>query len=72
MFLMNELFDYIGIKGPAYLNYMSDVKKEYDVVHHTFCVNDGEFMARWMIQDVSLFNQRQNIEYYMKNIQVKK
>ncbi len=71
MFLMNELFDYIGIKGPAYLNYMSDVKKEYDVVHHTFCVKDEEFMARWMISDLSLFNQRQNIEYYMKNIPLK-
>ncbi len=72
MFLMNELFDYVGIKGPAFLNYMSDVKKEYDVIHHTFAVKDGEFMARWAMPDVSLFNERQYLEYYMKNISLKK
>ena len=71
MFLMNELFGYLEIQGPAYLNYMSDVKEELDVINHSYCAKDGEFLFRWNMTDVAILNERQNIEYYLKNLQVK-
>ncbi len=71
MFLMNELFDYIGLQGSAYMNYMSSVKKEYDVINHVYCAKNGEYTLRSEIEDKALFDERQFIEYYMKNLPVK-
>ena len=41
MVLMNELFDYMEMGGSQYLNYLADVKKEYDVINNIY-VGEGE------------------------------
>lgn len=68
MFLMNELFDYAGLRGSAYMNYMSLVKKSYDVINPAYCAVNGEFILRNEIDDNTLLYERQYVEYYMKNI----
>lgn len=44
MFLMNELFDYCGLGGNEYLQYMSNLKQEVDVINPYYNKENGEFV----------------------------
>ena len=41
IFLMNELFDYCGIGGNEYLQYMSDLKDKIDVINQYYYKENG-------------------------------
>ncbi len=66
MFLMNEYFEYIDAKGPAYLNYLSDVKKQYSVINQVYVGSEAEYyLASELNTDDTLMRQQQ-VEYYVK------
>lgn len=44
MFLMNEFFDYCELDGNQYLQYMSDLKKNIDVINPYYYKEDGDFV----------------------------
>lgn len=71
MFLMSELFDYIEIEGPRYLNYLSDVKKEVDVKNPVYVKQNGEYIQTKLLQEKQKLQEVENIEYYMKKQKVK-
>ncbi|MEE1086106.1 MAG: sulfatase-like hydrolase/transferase [Schaedlerella sp.] len=66
MFLMNELFEYIGIEGPAYLNYLSSVKDEYTVLNDIYVRKNGEYVLSGERSNDEILKQRKKIEYYVK------
>ncbi len=70
MFLMNEYFQYIGLQGPAYLNYLTDLREEYDVLNPVYVGKDGVFTKRSTLRDISLIEEHRRIEYYVKNSEV--
>lgn len=43
---MNKLFDYCDLKGNEYLQYMSDLKKQVDVINPYYNKEDGKFVAK--------------------------
>jgi len=45
MFLMNELFDYIGLQGNEYLQYMSELKTKIDVITPYYIKENNEYIA---------------------------
>jgi len=65
VFLFNELFEYIGIKGPQYMNYMQSIKDEYDVINVTYLGKDGKYINR-AEKNYEKLTQRQWVEYYLK------
>ena len=67
MFLMNEMFEYIGIEGPQYLNYLADVKKEYDVINDVYVGKDGKYVLKEEIKDDTTLDEEAWVEYYVKN-----
>lgn len=67
MFLMNELFDYMEIDGPKYLNYLSDVKETYDVINNVYVGKDGEYELRDEVNDGGTLLEVEQMCYYMKH-----
>lgn len=72
MFLMNELFGYMGIEGSQYLNYLTTVKKEYDVINELYVGKDGEYVLREKNEDDITILEEECIEYFVKNKKYKK
>lgn len=68
MFLMNELFDYIGMEGSAYLNYLHDVKKEYNIMNPVYTGNDDELVLTTDVGDDPILTNQKQVEYYMRNV----
>lgn len=66
IFLMNELFEYAGLEGPAYMNYLKTIKDEYDVVNVLYLGKDGKYTKRDEA-DTETLTHRQWVEYYLKN-----
>ncbi len=67
MFLMNEYFQYVGLKGPAYLNYLTNIRKEYDVINTVYVGKAGEYTLRRELPDKETINTQKMVEYYVKN-----
>lgn len=70
MFLMTEYFDYIGVEGPMYLNYLSDVKEQYSVIHARWLKNKDGFVMREDDYEDDILQMLDQVEYYMKNSNV--
>ncbi|MCC2254129.1 LTA synthase family protein [Ruminococcus sp. CLA-AA-H200] len=66
MFLMNELFDYVDLDGPKYLNYLSDVKEKYDVINTVYVGKGGEYELRENVEDDGTLLEVEQMCYYMK------
>lgn len=59
MFLMNELFEYLGVEGPAYLNYLQDMKEEYSILNTVYSGNGDELvMTSDLSEDQRLVEQK--------------
>lgn len=59
VFLMNELFDYIGFKGNKYLQYMSNLKEKIDVINPYYYKYNNEYIygdSNELIQNYKLMN----------------
>lgn len=67
MFLMNELFGYMGIKGSQYLNYLADVKKEYDVINDIYVGKNGQYILKKETKDDIILREEEWVEYFVKN-----
>lgn len=67
MFLMNELFEYMGIEGPQYLNYLADVKKQYEVINTVYVGKNEKYELRDEKEDEKILQEEAWVEYYVKN-----
>lgn len=70
MFLMNEFFEYVGIKGPAYLNYLQTIKEEFNVLNSVYVKKGNEYILRSELEDEEILIQQEKVEYYMKTKKV--
>lgn len=64
IFLMNELFDYCGLSGNEYLNYMSDLKSKIDVVSNYYYKENGVFIKKEESNYKDLIKEYNNVNYY--------
>lgn len=64
IFLMNEFFDYVGLKGNQYLQYMSNLKQTIDVISPYYYKKDQEFVLTSDSKCSSLIGEYNKINYY--------
>ena len=62
MFLMNELFDYVELDGNEYLQYMSDLKKEIDVINPYYNKIDSKYIKS---EENKLVQEYELVNYYV-------
>lgn len=67
MLLMNELFEYTGLSGPAYLNYLQSVKETYSVINPVYVGKNEIYRLRSELADDETLLNQAGVEYYMKN-----
>lgn len=64
MFLMNEFFEVANLNiGSAYSQYLTDLKKEIDVINPIFIKEKGEYISQ-SHYDSEVLSNFYNIEYY--------
>ena len=68
MFLMNEVFEYIGIEGSAYLNYLQDIKEEYSIINTVYTGESDDLFLTCELTDDKTLIEQERVEYYMKNV----
>ena len=68
MFLMNEIFDYLGLEGPAYLNYLDDLKSQYNILNTVYTGNIGNLQLTADLTDDEAIKEQKQIEYYLKYV----
>jgi hypothetical protein len=61
---MAELFDYIGWQGNEYMQYLSDIKKKFDVINKVYFKENGEFKKELTPDNEKLWKDFLNVEYY--------
>ncbi len=66
MFLMNEFFECIDAKGPAYLNYLADVKKQYSVLNRVYVGSEEKYYLRNELNQDNILLLQEQVEYYVK------
>ena len=71
MFLMGEFFQCAGIQGSAYMNYLQIIRKTYSVLNPTYVCKEGQYVLRNQ-EKSSLLDEQKKIEYFMKQMSVKK
>lgn len=64
IFLMNELFDYCGLKGNEYLQYMSDLKSSVDVISNPFNKENGRFIYSVDSKSKEKLKEHKFVNYY--------
>ena len=67
MFLMAEYFEYIGSNGSQYMNYLMDIKQNYNVINPVYVCYNGEYRLNNSENQSNELAQQQWVEYYMKN-----
>ena len=67
IFLMNELFDYCGLEGNEYLQYMSNLKKKIDVISDYYYKENGEFIRVEDSNNQDIVDEYNQVSYYMAN-----
>lgn len=69
MFLMNEYFRYVGMEGPAYLNYLTDFRKNFDVFGIVYTGKDEKFTLKreLSVEEQAILAKHRCVEYYVKN-----
>lgn len=66
-FLMNELFEYMGLKGNEYLQYTSKVKKEINVIGDIYIKEKNTYIYVKNSQKKEIINEFFNVNYYWAN-----
>ncbi len=64
IFLMNELFDYIGLKGNEYMQYMSDLKKQKTVMGTVYEKENGKYISA---EEATSNKEYEIVSYYVAN-----
>ena len=61
---MNQFFDYVGLKGNNYMQYMSDLKSHVDVISDTFYKENDEFINKNDSIYQDMIDEYKNVNYY--------
>ena len=64
-FLMSELFEYIGIEGSEYMQYMTNLKNETPVVNDSYYLINNEFVNCESYDNSKMKNEYLYLNYYM-------
>lgn len=64
IFLMNELFDYIGLKGNEYMQYMSNLKKQKTVMGTVYEKENGKYISA---EEATSNKEYEIVSYYVAN-----
>lgn len=67
IFLMNVLFENMDLKGNSYLQYMSSLKKDINVIHNLYCRIDDTFIESSNKKCKKNIYEYNNVNYYMLN-----
>lgn len=65
--LMAELFNYVGWEGNEYMQYISNMKKKFDVNHKLYFKEDGKFKPELSPENKELWEEFRDIEYHHSN-----
>ncbi len=63
-FLMSEVFEYIGIKGNSYMQYITDVKQSYNVLTTNYIQKNGVYEKEYLTEHTDEYNNIFNVNYY--------
>lgn len=66
IFLMSEYFEYVGIEGSAYLNYLHTVKEQYSVLNSVYVGSGETYALTSELKDDEILKCQEQVEYYMK------
>ena len=62
--LMSELFDYLEWEGNEYIQFIGDMKKNFDVNHNLFFKENEEFTKHLSEENKVLWKEFINLEHY--------
>lgn len=66
-FLMNQVFELCGWKGPSYLQALNDISEEVQVVNASgVCMKDGQFVKETDVAANQAITQYRHLEYYQR------
>jgi len=63
-FLMTELFNYVGWQGNEYMQYLTDIKGRFDVVHNLYFKENGVFKKELSQENKEIWESFRTTEYY--------
>ena len=64
---MNELFEYIGLKGNSYLQYTSDIKNNISVINNIYYKEDNKYVEKDNSSYKDIINEFMKVNYYWAN-----
>lgn len=66
-FLMNQVFELCGWRGPSYLQALNDISEEVQVVNASgVCMKDGQFVKETDVAANQAITQYRHLEYYQR------
>lgn len=66
-YIMNELFEYVGLKGNEYLQYTSSVKNDIDVISNIYYKENNSYVEKDKVSNEKLISEFMKINYYWAN-----
>ena len=63
-FLMNELFNVLGLKGNEYLNATTKIYNNVQVLKPPFYKKDGKIVTKLSDKDLNVINLLEQLQYY--------
>ncbi len=66
IFLMAEIFDYIGWKGNQYMQFLIKLKGMFDVVHKVFYKENGKYVTELSADSAKMLNDFRSVEQYVR------
>ena len=67
IFLMNEVFNYCNFKGNQYMQYMSYLEENIDVISEYYYKQDDEFVEKSELRNKELLDEYRIVNYYYSN-----
>ncbi len=72
IFLMSDVFEYIGYKGSEYNQYLREFSQDISIMKETFFRIKGDFTHKPSEKYLKKIEQFKNFEYYVSNLKIKK
>lgn len=66
-YLMNEFFEYVGLKGNEYLQYTSDLKKNINVINDIYYKENNKYVSTKESVNKDYINEFKIVNYYWAN-----
>ncbi len=64
MFLMSELFNYIGFEGDEHIKYLNSISEITPVLNETYYYINDEFVQTDIYDNSKLLKQFEHVSYY--------